>query len=137
MGEIFFMKKSVITFLIMFVLAGMFVFSAPQSVGAQTYYRKVYRNGRVVWVRTAKPSYYRRHRNRINMAVGTGAGALVGGLIGGRKGMAIGANTGAAFRCGPFFHRNWTYFDHFHCFLSDSKSNSARYFCQSRPGHAA
>ena len=90
------MKKSVITFLIMFLLAGMFVFSAPQSVGAQTYYRKVYRNGRVVYVRTAKPSYYRRHRNRINMAAGTVGGAVLGGLIGGRRGAAIGAGAGLA-----------------------------------------
>jgi outer membrane lipoprotein SlyB len=86
------MKKSLILFVLTTLLTGLLVFSAH----GQTYYRKTYRHGRVVWVRTAKPSYYRRHRNRINMAVGTGAGALVGGLIGGRKGMAIGAGTGLA-----------------------------------------
>ena len=74
----------------------MLVFVSPQTSYGQTYYRKTYRNGRVVWVRTAKPSYYRRHRNRINMAAGTGAGALIGGLIGGRKGMLIGAGSGLA-----------------------------------------
>jgi hypothetical protein len=86
------MKKSIILFVITTLLTGLLVFSAE----AQTYYRRVVRNGRVTWVRTRKPSYYRRHRNRINMAVGTAGGALVGGLIGGRKGMLIGAGTGLA-----------------------------------------
>jgi hypothetical protein len=90
------MKKGLITFVIMTLLAGVMIFASPQQVDAQTYYRKTYRNGRVVWVRTRKPSYYRRHRNRINMAVGTGAGAVVGGLIGGRKGALIGAGSGLA-----------------------------------------
>lgn len=82
----------------MTLFAGMLVFSAPQQTAAaqqKIYYRKTYRNGRVVWVRTAKPSYYRRHRNRINMAVGTGGGALIGGLLGGGKGALIGAGVGA------------------------------------------
>jgi len=86
------MKKSIILFVITTLLTGLLVFSAE----AQTYYRRVVRNGRVTWVRTRKPSYYRRHRNRINMAIGTAGGALVGGLIGGRKGMLIGAGTGLA-----------------------------------------
>lgn len=80
----------------MVLFAGMLVFSAPASVEAQIYYRKVVRNGRVRYVRTAKPSYYRRHRNRINMAIGTGGGAILGGLIGGKKGALIGAGTGLA-----------------------------------------
>jgi hypothetical protein len=41
-----------------------------------------------------RPSFYRRHRNVINMAIGTGAGALIGGLIGGRRGVGIGALSG-------------------------------------------
>lgn len=90
------MKKSIVLFIMSALLATMLIFAVPQSSQAQTYYRRVVRNGRVTWVRTAKPSYYRRHRNRINMAVGTGAGALVGGLVGGRKGMLIGAGTGLA-----------------------------------------
>jgi hypothetical protein len=88
----YFMRKSIILFVITTLLTTMLVFSAQ----AQTYYRRVVRNGRVTWVRTAKPSYYRRHRNRINMAIGTGGGALLGGLIGGRKGALIGAGTGLA-----------------------------------------
>lgn len=92
------MKKSLIYFVMSTLLAAMFIFAAPTSSEAQSaYYRKkVYRNGRVTWVRVPKPSYYRRHRNRINMAVGTGAGALIGGLIGGKKGALIGAGSGLA-----------------------------------------
>jgi outer membrane lipoprotein SlyB len=91
------MKKSIILFVVMTLFAGMFIFAAaPASVEAQTYYRKVYRNGRARWVRTKKPSYYRRHRNRINMAIGTGGGAVLGGLIGGKKGSLIGAGSGLA-----------------------------------------
>jgi outer membrane lipoprotein SlyB len=91
------MKKSIILFVIMTLLTGALIFSTPATSFAQqsVYYQRVVRNGRVRWVRVRKPSYYRRHRNRINMAVGTGAGALVGGLIGGGKGAAIGAAAGA------------------------------------------
>ena len=90
------MKRSIVLFSIMALLAGMLIFAAPQETNAQRYYRKTYRNGRAVWVRTKKPSYYRRHRNRINMAVGTGGGAVLGGLLGGKKGALIGAGTGLA-----------------------------------------
>jgi hypothetical protein len=90
------MKRYIATFVIMTLLAGMLIFAVPGTASAQTYYRKTYRNGRVVWVRTRKPSYYRRHRNRINMAIGTGAGAAIGGIAGGGKGALIGAGAGAA-----------------------------------------
>jgi outer membrane lipoprotein SlyB len=87
----------------MTLIGGLFLFAGPAtteslSVQAQTrsyYVRRVVRNGRVRYVRVAKPSYYRRHRNRVNMAVGTGAGALIGGLAGGGKGALIGAGVGA------------------------------------------
>lgn len=43
-----------------------------------------------------RPSFYRRHRNLINIGLATGGGALLGGLIGGnRKGIGVGALTGA------------------------------------------
>ena len=92
------MKRSLIIFVILALLSGVLIFSAPQTTLAQrsVYYQRVYRNGRVHWVRVRKPSFYRRHRNRMNMAIGTAGGALVGGLIGGRKGMLIGAGTGLA-----------------------------------------
>ncbi len=78
------------------VFGGGLILSAPQSTPAQTYLQRVRdRNGRIRYVRVRKPSYYRRHRNRINMAVGTGGGALIGGLLGGGKGALIGAGIGA------------------------------------------
>jgi len=89
------MKKSIIAFVMMVLFSGALVFATPAEVSAQQYMRKVYRNGRVVYVPVRKPSYYRRHRNRINVAAGTGAGALIGGLLGGGKGALIGAGIGA------------------------------------------
>ena len=97
------MKKSIITFVIITLVTGLFIFAAPantESLAVQAqersyYVRRVVRNGRVRYVRVRKPSYYRRHRNRINMAVGTGGGALIGGLLGGGKGALIGAGIGA------------------------------------------
>ncbi len=90
------MKKFIITLVMMVMIGGLFMFAATQSVDAQSYYTKrVVRNGRVRYVRVRKPSYYRRHRNRINMAAGTAGGAILGGLIGGKKGALIGAGAGA------------------------------------------
>lgn len=90
------MRKLIFAFVIMTLFAGLIIVSAPIEADAQRsyYVRKVVRNGRVRYVRVRKPSYYRRHRNRINMAVGTGAGAVLGGLIGGKKGALIGAGAG-------------------------------------------
>ena len=42
-----------------------------------------------------RPSFYRRHRNLINIGVATGAGALIGGLLGGRRGVGLGLLGGA------------------------------------------
>jgi hypothetical protein len=94
-GTMLDMKKFVFTFVMMALFVTSLILSAPQGTDAQTYLRKVVRNGRVHWVRTRKkPSYYRRHRNRNNMAAGTAGGAIIGGLIGGKKGALIGAGTG-------------------------------------------
>jgi hypothetical protein len=41
-----------------------------------------------------RPSFYRRHRNLINIGIGTGGGALLGGLLGGRRGAGWGALAG-------------------------------------------
>lgn len=46
------------------------------------------------YVAERRPSFYRRHRNLINIGIGTGAGAIIGGLIGGRRGLGIGALAG-------------------------------------------
>ena len=90
-------RKYIASLMMMFVFAAGLPLLMPTEAEAQ---RKVYakryvdRNGRVRYRRVAKPSFYRRHRNRVNMAVGTGAGALLGGLIGGKKGALIGGATG-------------------------------------------
>ena len=40
-------------------------------------------------------SFWNKHRDKLTVAMGTGAGAMLGGLIGGKKGAAIGALSGA------------------------------------------
>ncbi len=78
-------------------LVGVVPLLLPTTAEAQKIYarRVVGRNGRVRYVRTRKPSFYRRHRNRVNVAAGTGAGAILGALIGGKKGALIGGAAGA------------------------------------------
>jgi hypothetical protein len=49
-----------------------------------------------------KPSFWSRHRNTRNMLLATGGGALLGGLLGGRrssmgKGALVGAGAGALY----------------------------------------
>jgi hypothetical protein len=89
------MKKYVAIFVMLVIVVGIMPLAMPVSVEAQTYVQRYRdRNGRIRYRRVAKPSYYRRHRNRINMAVGTGGGAILGGLIGGRRGAVIGAGVG-------------------------------------------
>lgn len=39
-------------------------------------------------------SFWQKHRDKLTLAIGTGAGAAIGGLIGGKKGAGIGALTG-------------------------------------------
>jgi hypothetical protein len=50
---------------------------------------------RVYYTQRQRPSFYRRHRNLINLGIASGAGALIGGLAGGRRGALIGLGTGA------------------------------------------
>jgi hypothetical protein len=56
--------------------------SAPRRV----YYDYGQRSGR---------SFWQKHRDKLTLAMGTGGGALLGGIIGGRKGAGIGALAGA------------------------------------------
>lgn len=74
------------------MLAVMVPLASATSVSAQTRYYNS-RTGRYYTVK--KPNFYRRHRKFINIAASTGAGMLLGGLLGGRKGVAIGAMAGA------------------------------------------
>src|SRR5947207_1705807 len=54
----------------------------------QVYRQRSYRDG--YWNR----SLWDRHRDKLTTAGGVGAGALLGGLVGGKKGAIIGAITG-------------------------------------------
>ena len=40
-------------------------------------------------------TFWQKHRDKLTVAMGTGAGAILGGLIGGKKGAGIGALAGA------------------------------------------
>jgi hypothetical protein len=44
--------------------------------------------------RSSGRSFWQKHRDKLTLAIGTGAGAAVGGLIGGKKGAGIGALSG-------------------------------------------
>lgn len=78
-----------------------------RTVGATTVRRTptrvVYRNGRArasssrVYYdyQPRQRSFWDKHRDKLTVAIGTGAGAAIGGLIGGKKGAAIGGLSGA------------------------------------------
>ena len=42
-----------------------------------------------------RPNFYQRHRNLINLGIGTGGGAIIGALAGGKRGALIGTAIGA------------------------------------------
>jgi len=97
------MKK----FLIIALTFLVFAVTLPMSAEAQTCKRKYRRTTTSRTVSTApryavrgysaqrRPSFYRRHRNLINIGIATGTGALVGGLLGGRRGVGLGILGGA------------------------------------------
>ena len=84
------MKKFIATFMMMAMMAIML----PLAANAQT--RNRYNGNRNYTSRNYKqPNIYDKHRNVINIAAGTGVGALIGAIAGGKKGAAIGALVGA------------------------------------------
>ena len=105
------MKKFVIGLLMFFV----FAVTVPLSIDAQCRRGRSYRRSNVSrnYARTnrryapnryysvrgysyQRPSFYRRHRNLINVGLASGGGALLGGLLGGnRRGIGTGALIGA------------------------------------------
>src|ERR1700730_3874625 len=56
-----------------------------RGVSHRVYYDYGQRHGR---------SFWQKHRDKLTMAMGTGGGALIGGLVGGKKGAGIGALAG-------------------------------------------
>src|SRR5258706_12018123 len=86
------MFKKYVTTSLMAIMLAVTIPALAGVAAAQTRYY-VTRSGRVVMVK--RPNFYRRHRKAINIGGGTAAGMLVGGLIGGRKGLAIGGLAGA------------------------------------------
>lgn len=84
------MKKFLATFLMM----AMLFIAVPLASNAQT--RNERRTRRQYSTSNdERPNFYRRHRNAVNIGVGTGAGALIGAIAGGKKGAGIGALVGA------------------------------------------
>ena len=65
---------------------------ATRSYPARSYAAPRYRTAGYA---TQRPSFYRRHRNLINVGIATGAGALIGGVARGKRGAGIGALSGA------------------------------------------
>ena len=80
------MKKFLATFLMMALMAVILPFATATEVSAQTRY------GRVTTYQ--KRSFYQKHRDKINVGIGAGAGALLGSLFGGKKGALLGALAG-------------------------------------------
>ncbi len=83
-------------------------FQACGQNGQRTVTQRVVSNGRTRYVsrnsarrvyydysRPQGRSFWQKHRDKLTLAMGTGAGAVIGGLIGGKKGAAIGALSGA------------------------------------------
>ena len=97
------MKKFLVTIMMFLVFAiGLPLAAEAQCTCRRYHHRRAYatRHYRTTRYRTAsyvarRPSFYRRHRNMINIGVATGAGALIGGLLGGRRGVGYGILGGA------------------------------------------
>lgn len=94
------MKRIISTFTMMSLLAVMLPLlatdasAASVNVSASGPSRCYNRRTRTYYL-CKKPNFYRRHRKAINIGAGTGIGMLVGGLLGGRKGVVIGGLAGA------------------------------------------
>ncbi len=104
------MKKIIVSLMVLFVLmVGLPITSeahngcpryrrsAKRSYATRNYARSYAAPSRY---RTAgyvaqRPSFYRRHRNLINLGIATGGGALIGGIARGKRGAGYGALIGA------------------------------------------
>jgi len=110
------MKKILASLVLLFMLMVSVPLTAEAHAGCprhrkarKTYVSRNYRTARPAYYRTAsptyyrtagyttykRPSFYRRHRNLINVGIATGAGALIGGVARGKRGAGYGALIGA------------------------------------------
>jgi hypothetical protein len=71
---------------------------SSSSYATQTSYRRAaynrYNSTRTYYTYAPKRSFWQRHRDALTLAIGTGGGAAVGGLLGGRRGAGIGSLVG-------------------------------------------
>ena len=89
------MRKVISTFLLLSLLALMPLlttqsFAAPAAVSSSVESSAI---RPCTGSRYAR--FYKRNRNAMNVAYGTGGGAILGALLGGKKGALIGAGAGA------------------------------------------
>jgi len=92
------MRKSLATLAMLALLLLALPFAADaqcRRVSRRSYKTRSYSTPTRYYAQRQRPSFYRRHRNLINIGIATGAGALIGGVAGGRKGALIGTASGA------------------------------------------
>jgi hypothetical protein len=104
------MKRSITTFLTIAMLAiSLPMLAGTASAQRRTNYnrdrysreygndQRVYRGSQQYYgYGDEQPSTYDKHRKAVNLAAGTGLGAIIGALVGGRKGALIGGAAGLA-----------------------------------------
>ncbi|MEO6589271.1 MAG: hypothetical protein ABIP06_08185 [Pyrinomonadaceae bacterium] len=98
------MKKFVIGMLMFLVFAVTVPLSVDAHCGShrrarrsnvsRNYARTNRRYATRSYTATRRPSFYRRHRNVINLGLATGGGALIGALVGGKRGAGYGSLIG-------------------------------------------
>src|SRR5687767_13811969 len=86
-------RKYITTFMMFAMFAVAMPLLATTDASAQT--RRYYNSRTGTYTVVKKPNFYRRHRKAINIGAATGIGMLVGGLLGGKKGVVIGGLAGA------------------------------------------
>lgn len=92
-------KKYIMTFFVALLIGVGVPFVAETgttAVSAQVRtHTRYYRDSRGRTVAVRRPGVYRRHRKAINIGGGAVGGAVIGGLLGGRRGAVIGGLAGA------------------------------------------
>jgi outer membrane lipoprotein SlyB len=86
------MKKLMVALMCLVLLA-----AAAMPLSAQTHRRHRHTSSRRAYYTYDSPrhrTFWQKHRDKLTTAAGAGGGALLGGLIGGKKGAGIGAIAG-------------------------------------------